>query len=145
MDNTETAVSPAQANGILAESGSNGISEPVRIAELVKRPGVSLPALLAASGVWVAEEDTEWSGIELRYGGYLARERVVAEKLVRLEATPLPSDLPWRQLETLSWEAREKLARVQPTTLAQAGRVPGVSPADLQHLLVEVLRRERAK
>jgi tRNA uridine 5-carboxymethylaminomethyl modification enzyme len=106
---------------------------------------VSLPALLAASGVQVAEEDAEWSGIELRYGGYLARERVVAEKLVRLEATPLPLDLPWRLMETLSWEAREKLARVQPTTLAQAGRVPGVSPADLQHLLVEVLRRERTK
>ena len=141
----DTAVSPAQANGILAASGSNGISEPVRIAELVKRPGVSLVALFEAAGVDVGADDCEWSAIELRYGGYLARERVVAEKLVRLEATPLPADLPWGQMERLSWEAREKLARVQPTTLAQAGRVPGVSPADLQHLLVEVLRRQRVK
>ena len=105
----------------------------------------SLVALFEAAGVDVGADDCEWSAIELRYGGYLARERVVAEKLVRLEATPLPADLPWGQLERLSWEAREKLARVQPTTLAQAGRVPGVSPADLQHLLVEVLRRERVK
>jgi tRNA uridine 5-carboxymethylaminomethyl modification enzyme len=141
----EVAVSPVQANGILEESGSNGIMEPVRIAELVKRPGVSLPRLLASAGRVVDPEDAEWAGIELRYGGYLARERVVAEKLVRLEATPLPLDMPWSEMAVLSFEAREKLARVQPSTLAQAGRIPGVSPADLQHVLIEVLRRERVR
>jgi len=141
----ERAVSPAQANGILEASGSNGIGEPVRIAELVKRPGVSLVALLAAIGAEFAVEDAEWASIELRYGGYLARERVVAEKLQRLEATPLPADMPWGEMAVLSFEAREKLARVQPSTLAQAGRIPGVSPADLQHVLIEVLRRERVK
>jgi tRNA uridine 5-carboxymethylaminomethyl modification enzyme len=141
----ERAVSPAQANGILEASGSNGIGEPVRIAELVKRPGVSLVSLLAAIGAEFAVEDAEWASIELRYGGYLARERVVAEKLQRLEATPLPADMPWGEMAVLSFEAREKLARVQPSTLAQAGRIPGVSPADLQHVLVEVLRRERVR
>jgi len=141
----DLAVSPARANGILAESGSNGIGEPVRIAELVKRPGVSLVALLESVGAAFDPEDAEWASIELRYGGYLARERVVAEKLQRLEATPLPADMPWGEMAVLSFEAREKLARVQPSTLAQAGRIPGVSPADLQHVLVEVLRRERVR
>jgi tRNA uridine 5-carboxymethylaminomethyl modification enzyme len=141
----ERAVSPAQANGILVASGSNGIGEPVRIAELVKRPGVSLVALLQAVGAEFEADDAEWASIELRYGGYLARERVVAEKLQRLEATPLPLDMPWAEMAVLSFEAREKLARVQPSTLAQAGRIPGVSPADLQHLLIEVLRRERVR
>lgn len=141
----DRAVSPAQANGILVASGSNGIGEPVRIAELVKRPGVSLVALLQAVGAEFEADDAEWASIELRYGGYLARERVVAAKLQRLEATPLPADMPWGEMAVLSFEAREKLARVQPSTLAQAGRIPGVSPADLQHLLIEVLRRERVR
>ncbi len=139
----QTAVSPAVAVAALTAAGSSPISEPVRIAELVKRPGVSLPALFQAVGADFTAEESEWAGIELRYGGYLARERVSAEKVARLEASPLPADLPWAEMTVLSYEAREKLARVQPTTLAQAGRIPGVSPADLQHLLVEILRRER--
>ncbi len=138
-----TAIHPGQARRALDDAGTNGISEPVRIAELVKRPGVSLVGLLRAVSADFDDEDAEWAGIELRYGGYLARERTVAAKLARLEETSLPTDLPWNSMESLSLEAREKLNRVRPTTLAQAGRIPGVSPSDLQHLLVEVLRRER--
>jgi tRNA uridine 5-carboxymethylaminomethyl modification enzyme len=141
----DRAIPPALANPILLASGSREISEPVRIAELVKRPGVPLVAMLEMVGEEVSAEEAEWAGIELRYGGYLARERVVAEKLRRLEATPLPTDMPWGEMAVLSFEAREKLARVQPSTLAQAGRIPGVSPADLQRMLIEVLRRERVK
>lgn len=139
----DTAVSPAQAAPALQMAGSNQIAEPVRIAELAKRPGVSLPALFEAVGADFSAAEAEWAGIELRYAGYLARERTAAAKVARLEASPLPHDLPWAEMTVLSYEAREKLARIRPTTLAQAGRVPGVSPADLQHLLVEILRRER--
>jgi tRNA uridine 5-carboxymethylaminomethyl modification enzyme len=84
--------------------------------------------------------------VELKYEGYVARERERAERLREQSAFELPEDLPYAGMISLSWEAREKLARIRPGTLAQAGRVPGVSPADLQNLVLEVrrLRREAA-
>ena len=73
-----------------------------------------------------------------------AREREAAEKLGRLESFELPEDLEYAEAETLSFEAREKLARRRPRSLGEASRIPGVRPADLQNLVVEVLKR-RAK
>ena len=61
--------------------------------------------------------------------------------MARMEALELPAGLPWPSLHSLSWEAREKLASRRPATLGQAGRIPGVSPADLQALVMEVLKR----
>src|SRR5690606_1496928 len=111
-----------------------------RISELVKRPGVELAPLLQAVGVTVEPAEAEWAGIELHYAGYLAKEREVAARLARHEATPLPNDLPYTDLTNLSWEAREKLSRLRPATIGQASRVPGVSPADVQVLSFEVFR-----
>jgi tRNA uridine 5-carboxymethylaminomethyl modification enzyme len=79
--------------------------------------------------------------MELRYEGYLVRERERAESLRRQAEFPLPDDLPYPALESLSFEARQKLERIRPATLAQAGRVPGVSPSDLQNLMMEVRKR----
>jgi len=81
--------------------------------------------------------------VEVKYEGYVARERARAERLREQAAVELPEDLPWSELPTLSVEARQKLERVKPHTLAQAGRIPGVSPADLQNLLMEV-RKHRS-
>ena len=77
---------------------------------------------------------------ELKYEGYVARERERAERLRERAGFELADDLPYQAFETISWEAREKLARIRPQTLAQAGRIPGVSPADLQNLMLEVRR-----
>jgi tRNA uridine 5-carboxymethylaminomethyl modification enzyme len=82
--------------------------------------------------------------MELRYHGYLARERERAEALRRQADFPLPADLDYARLLSLSYEARQKLDRIRPTTLAQAGRVPGVSPSDLQNLVMEVRKAGRA-
>jgi tRNA uridine 5-carboxymethylaminomethyl modification enzyme len=79
--------------------------------------------------------------IELKYAGYLERERQAIEKLQALADFVLPRDLPYLALASLSTEARQKLDRVRPESLAQAGRIPGVSPADLQNLVLEVSRR----
>jgi tRNA uridine 5-carboxymethylaminomethyl modification enzyme len=81
--------------------------------------------------------------VELKYGGYVARERATAQRLRELEGFALPDSLDYRSLRSLSFEAREKLATVRPATLGQAGRVPGVSPSDLQNLVMEVLKRRR--
>lgn len=142
----DTLVSPPEANEALARAHSRPITEPQHVAELVKRPGVSLAALLQAGGV--SDEVTDLDAImsveiQLKYAGYIQREREAAGRLVELAEFRLPVGLPYREMRSLSTEAREKLERVQPQSLAQAGRIPGISPSDLQNLVVEVIRRRR--
>ena len=74
----------------------------------------------------------------------MEREREAVRKLSELTDFSIPSDLPYFDLVSLSTEARQKLDQIRPESLAQAGRVPGVSPSDLQNLVFEVLRRRRA-
>jgi tRNA uridine 5-carboxymethylaminomethyl modification enzyme len=92
----------------------------------------------------VAEADCAWADIELKYAGYLERERANAERMSELNDFVLPAALPFRTLTSLSYEAREKLHRARPASLGQASRIPGVSPSDLQNLVVEVLRFRRS-
>ena len=116
------------------------------MAELARRQGLSLGALLVAARVAC---DTEGDAIttvdlELKYAGYFERERVQADKLRRMSQLALPLDLPYERFLSLSTEARQKLALRRPATLAQAASIPGVSPSDLQNLLVELERRRRS-
>jgi tRNA uridine 5-carboxymethylaminomethyl modification enzyme len=104
---------------------------------------VSLRGLLAAVGVETGDEESQWADIELKYAGYLAREQRAADRLSQLEDFCLPADLEYSLLQTLSFEAREKLALVRPLSLGQAKRIPGVSPSDLQSLVMEVLKLRR--
>jgi len=140
-----TPLSPQVANGVLAVAGGAPISEPVRAVELLKRPGVGAETLVMAGGgpvVGAAGRDALTAvEVEVKYEGYVGREVLRARRLRDQAGFRLPDDLPYLELTTLSMEAREKLARIRPLTLAQAGRVPGVSPADLQNLMMEVRRR----
>jgi tRNA uridine 5-carboxymethylaminomethyl modification enzyme len=141
----ETALGPAEANPILEEAGSAPIREPVRISELTRRHGVSLRRLLAAAGAdeGMNRDVLTTVELELKYAGYFERERVHAEKLRRMSQLALPTDLPYAEFVSLSTEARQKLAARRPATLAQAAGIPGVSPSDLQNLLIELERRRR--
>jgi tRNA uridine 5-carboxymethylaminomethyl modification enzyme len=132
------------ANLVLMEAGSSTVAEVQPIGELARRPGVRLHRLLAAAGHDVAEADCAWADIELKYAGYLERERANAERMSELNDFVLPAALPFRTLTSLSYEAREKLHRARPASLGQASRIPGVSPSDLQNLVVEVLRFRRS-
>jgi tRNA uridine 5-carboxymethylaminomethyl modification enzyme len=135
-----TSIQPAQANPVLASVGVS-ISAPERAAGLVKRPGVSLAELLHAAGVLgVTDEACHSPEVELKYAGYLARERETAARLTELDDFPLPPELGYGDLGTISYEAREKLSAVRPATIGQAGRIPGVSPSDLQNLVAAVIR-----
>ena len=140
----ETSISPAQAADALSESGTV-LREGERIAVVAKRPGVSLAALLAAAGVAAAAtpDAVLAAEIEIKYDGYLARERDAAARLAELASFALPADLPYLELHTLATEARQKLDRVRPTSLAQAARVPGVTPSDLHNLVLEATRWRR--
>src|SRR2546426_217467 len=129
---------------VLAATGS-GLAEPERVASVARRPGVSLRALLEAAGVPVTGRDEALASaeIELKYDGYLAREREAAARLAELAAFALPAELPYSELRSLATEARQKLERVRPTSLAQAARIPGVSPSDLHNLVIETARWRR--
>jgi tRNA uridine 5-carboxymethylaminomethyl modification enzyme len=89
----------------------------------------------------VSSAELDWAEIELKYAGYLARERNAASRLARLEQLPLPALVDYSELTAISFEAREKLRRIQPETLGQAARIPGVSPADLQVLAGAALKK----
>ncbi len=142
----ELSIGPAAANPVLESAGSTPIAEPERIASLVRRPGVSLGALFMAAGVQSVDPEVCGSPeIELKYAGYLSREREAAARLAELDQLALPPDLPYRELTALSFEAREKLSRAQPATVGQAGRIPGVSPSDLQGLVLATLRFRAGK
>ncbi len=140
----ETSITPEQASRVLAASGTT-LKESERIATVAKRPGVALGALLAAVGAAgaVPPEAVLAAEIEIKYDGYLARERDAAERLAELASFALPSDLPYLELRTLATEARQKLDCVRPTSLAQAARVPGVTPSDLHNLVLETTRWRR--
>jgi tRNA uridine 5-carboxymethylaminomethyl modification enzyme len=140
----EAALDVEEANRILEESGSTPVRQAVRVSELARRPGVPLAALLQAAGIGATEDACHWAEVELRYAGYLAREKNSARRLSEMEEFPLPADLPYSALRTISFEAREKLARIRPGSLGQASRIPGVSPSDLHNLLAEVIRRRQA-
>jgi tRNA uridine 5-carboxymethylaminomethyl modification enzyme len=146
-----TNATPAQANPLLQAAASAPIREPTRLATLARRPRVDLPALAAAAGGVPGEEDEGAVAevlaaceMELRYAGYLARERERAEALRRQADFPLPDGLEYGGLGSISYEARQKLARVRPETLGQAARIPGISPSDLQNLVMEVRKLQRA-
>jgi tRNA uridine 5-carboxymethylaminomethyl modification enzyme len=138
-----TSLSPAVAGPILQLADSNRALERQRVSELARRPGVSVTELLHAAGREVDPELAEWADIELKYDGYLKRERASASSVGRMDGFGLPPDLDYEKLLTLSFEAREKLQRSRPISLGQASRVPGVSPSDVQSLVMEVLKLRR--
>jgi tRNA uridine 5-carboxymethylaminomethyl modification enzyme len=138
-----TVIRPEVANPILSEVGERGIVEPSRIAELCRRPGVPLRRLLGEVGVEVDGESGQWAEVEIRYAGYIERERGLAWRLAEMEGFQLDGELEYGSLTSLSFEAREKLAARRPSTLGQASRIPGVTPSDLQALVLEVTRQGR--
>jgi tRNA uridine 5-carboxymethylaminomethyl modification enzyme len=140
----ESTITPAQAAEPLSESGTR-LTESDRIAVVAKRPGVSLGSLFAAASVGadIPAEAVIAAEIEIKYDGYLAREREAAARLAELASFILPADLPYLELRTLATEARQKLDRVRPSSLAQAARVPGVTPNDLHSLILEATRWRR--
>ena len=81
--------------------------------------------------------------LEIKYAGYFARERIQADRMRRMGDFSLDPDLEYGEMHSLSLEARQKLARLKPISLAQASRIPGVSPSDLQNLVFEIERRRR--
>jgi tRNA uridine 5-carboxymethylaminomethyl modification enzyme len=139
-----TSITPEQAMPVLKAVGESPLPHAVRIAEVARRPGVSLAQLMQAAGLGIDDRDAVLTAeLELKYAGYFERERTQAERMRKLRDLAIPAELRYEDLQSLSTEARQKLERVRPATLEQAGRVPGVSASDLQNLVIEIERRRK--
>lgn len=141
-----TSVTPAQVASVLLGVGEREIPHQMPLLEIAKRPKVPLRDLFKAAGVG-AELDVEAvmaAELELKYAGYHARERNAAARLKAMGEFRLPENAPYTEMLSVSVEARQKLASRRPETLAQASTLSGISPADLQNLVLEVERRRRS-
>jgi tRNA uridine 5-carboxymethylaminomethyl modification enzyme len=138
-----TSIGPELANPILDTAGTAPIPHSVKIVELARRHGVGLADLFRAAGVMTpfSSEGIISAELEIKYAGYFERERAQAERIRQMGDFTIPSGLPYSQMNSLSNEARQKLESIQPRTLAQASRIPGVSPSDIQNLVIEVGRK----
>jgi tRNA uridine 5-carboxymethylaminomethyl modification enzyme len=138
----ETVVRPEQVDAMLVASGTDTLAHAVRVADVAKRPGISLGAVLASAGVVesLSRDALGTVELELKYAGYFEKERNAAARMKRMGEYVLPEDASYDQMRTLSIESRQKLARRRPLSLAQAASIPGVSPADLQNLILEIER-----
>jgi tRNA uridine 5-carboxymethylaminomethyl modification enzyme len=140
-----TSIQPNEAAPILSAVGSADLLQPVRIVEVARRQNVSLRALLDAvgQGADLDDEALITADLEIKYAGYFERERAQADRMRRMGDFSLDVDLEYSEMQSLSKEARQKLSNLRPRSLAQASRIPGVSPSDLQNLVIEVERRRR--
>ena len=146
-----TSVAPAAVNRWLRSLGVRELQHPETAAALCRRPEVRLQGLLAAAfpaqqrwrALLARPELLSAAEVELKYEGYIDRERRSIERLQRFEALGIPARFDYQAVDALSRESREKLALVRPRTLGQASRISGVRPADISVLLVQ-LRAGRA-
>jgi tRNA uridine 5-carboxymethylaminomethyl modification enzyme len=140
-----TSIRPEAADPVLIAARSARLSQAVRIIEVARRQEVSLQALLGAVGLGAGIDDEALvtADLEIKYAGYFERERVQADRMRRMGDFILDGDLEYDEMRSLSFEARQKLANLRPRSLAQASRIPGVSPSDLQNLVIEIERRRR--
>ena len=140
-----TSIKPDNINSYLESIGSTPLRRGCKAYDLVTRPEISLtdlsqqtPALSKAINAVSSdrEETIEAAEIEIKYSGYIARERQLADKIQRLENIKIRGVFDYSKLHQLSTEARQKLAKIDPETLAQASRIPGISPSDISVLLL---------
>ncbi len=143
----ETSVEPNDVNPILEQLGTAPIDQKRKLDALLLRPQISIHDLVELDDVaryvadrHVSREDLEQSEIQLKYKGYIDRERENVRKLHRLENITIPKGFDFTKLQAISLEAREKLSAIRPANMAQAGRISGVNPADINVLLVHVGR-----
>lgn len=143
----QTSVKAAELNRVLAEKGMTPVEKGGPAAELLRRPELDYAILAQVIG-WGEGVDRRMAAritTEIKYAGYIARQQRTIKDVKRLENTPIPEDFDYAPLNGLRLEAREKLARIRPVSLAQAGRIPGVSPADMAVLSVAVEAANRAR
>jgi tRNA uridine 5-carboxymethylaminomethyl modification enzyme len=140
-----TSIKPNDINSFLTSKGSSELKHGCKLSDLVLRPQLGISDLATAVPMLQEEIDSigtrkeeiiEATEVLLKYEGYIVRERLIAEKLSRLEHINLSGRIDYESILSLSTEARQKLSKIDPETIGQASRIPGISPSDINILLV---------
>jgi tRNA uridine 5-carboxymethylaminomethyl modification enzyme len=139
------SINPEEINKLLDDSGTSKISQKSKAITIAMRPQINLGILLSViadeflnelTETGLKDEVLESAEIRIKYEGYIQRERIIAEKIQRLEKVRIPEDINYSELLSISTEGRQKLDRIKPTSIGQAGRISGVSPSDVNILLM---------
>ncbi|MBV5283018.1 MAG: tRNA uridine-5-carboxymethylaminomethyl(34) synthesis enzyme MnmG [Paludibacter sp.] len=140
-----TSIKPNDINNFLVSRNSSELKHGCKLSDLVLRPQLGIADLAKAVPALLAEIDTipskteeiiEATEVLLKYEGYIIREKLIAEKLQRLENINIRGRIDYASVQSLSTEARQKLAKIDPETIGQASRIPGISPSDVNIILV---------
>ena len=140
-----SSVAPDEINNFLQASGTSALKQKMKLIEVAKRPQVRLNELIDLIGGLRkikkecghrAGEIIEAAEIAIKYEGYIAREKIMADKIKRLERIKLDEDFDYERLKSISTEARQKLSKIKPKSIGQASRISGVSPSDISVLLI---------
>ncbi|MDP5158409.1 MAG: tRNA uridine-5-carboxymethylaminomethyl(34) synthesis enzyme MnmG [Flaviramulus sp.] len=138
-----TSVKPEEINPILEEKESALVTQSGKLFKVFSRPNIVMDDIRKIESVenYIQQNDLdreviEQAEIQVKYSGYISKEKNNADKLTRLEYVKIPLDFDYSQIKSMSFEAREKLKKIQPTTVSQASRISGVSPNDISVLLV---------
>ena len=139
----ETSIKPEEANPILEKYNSSLMKQGDKMYKVLSRPNITIYDFLQIPNVEefvnqnnISREEIELTEIEIKYAGYIEKEKNNADKLNRLEDIRIPEQFNYDKITSLSFESREKLKKIRPTTLSQASRISGVSPADISILLI---------
>ena len=143
----KTSVKPDEINPILERIQSSRVKQSDKMVKVFSRPGVTMDHMLELDKVAgyvtsneLGKEILEQAEIQVKYAGYIEKEKNNADKLQRLESIKIPEKFNYKALKSLSFEAREKLETIRPVTVSQASRISGVSPSDISVLLVHLGR-----
>ena len=143
----KTSITPEEANSFLTEQNSSPIKQSDKMAKIYSRPNITRKEMCSVPKVasYIKEQGfsksvQEQVEIQIKYAGYIEKEKLNADKLNRLEAVKIPSDFDYHALASLSHEAKEKLSNIQPQTISQASRISGINPSDISVLLVKLGR-----
>ena len=141
----EKSVSPEKINSFLEEKNTAVLGQKTKAINVALRPQVSLeellpfvdkPLFLEISSNDRCEEILESAEIQIKYDGYIQREKIIADKIKRLENVKIPDDIEFDELTSISTEGRQKLSKIRPSNIGQASRITGVSPSDVNVLLM---------
>ena len=143
----EHSIKPKEINEIIEEREGSPLSQPNKMINVITRPELRLSDFTSLERVNqfieennINEEELEQTEIQIKYKGYIKKEQQNADKLTRLENLKIPANIDYNLLGSMSIEARQKLTKIRPATVAQASRVSGVSPADISVLLIHMGR-----
>ncbi len=143
----ETSISAEEANPILVEKGSSPMTQSDKMYKVFSRPQIELEDMVRFEKVrqYIDEhnldkEEVEQAEIQVKYSGYIEKERNNAEKMIRLEDMKIPDNFDYDKIKSMSIEAKQKLSKIRPVTISQASRISGVSPSDVSVLLIHMGR-----